>query len=308
MSLRIQEKVDRLIVYFPSLPHPSSSVGWPHDLFPSFSVTGRWCNLNCLHCSKRLLSTMEEATSPEMLIEKCVELKARGGVGCLVSGGCTSDGKVPLKRFSRALREAKNLGLRIVVHTGLVDVEDVEVLKGSGVDCVSMDVVGSDDTLREIYHLKAKVADLESSLELLKDAGLKITPHILIGLHYGKIRGEWKAVELAVNQEPDALIFIVFTPLRGTAMEDVNPPPLEHVSELIAYGKSKMKDRPVALGCMRPSGLYRDHLDLRAVQTGIDGIAFPSKSVLTGVKDLGIKVIHKPHCCSLIVYDLDFEG
>lgn len=246
---------------------------------------------------------MEEADSPETLVGKCVDLKAKGGVGCLVSGGCTSKGKVPLKRFSKALKEAKNLGLKVVVHTGLVDEEDVEALKGSGVDCVSMDVVGSDDTLKEIYHLKAKVTDVDRSLGLLKEAGLKITPHILIGLHYGEVRGEWNAIDLAVSHNPDALIFIVFTPLRGTAMEDVSPPPPERVAELITYGKSKMRGKPVALGCMRPSGLYRDQLDVLAVQTGVNGVAFPSKAALTNVKKLGVRVTYKPHCCSLIAYD-----
>jgi uncharacterized radical SAM superfamily protein len=251
---------------------------------------------------------MEPATSPEALVRKCVELKAKGGVGCLVSGGCTSNGKVPLKRFSRALREAKNLGLKMVVHTGLVDVEDVEVLKGSGVDCVSMDVIGSDDTLREIYHLKAKVTDFNRSLGLLKEAGLKITPHILIGLHYGEIRGEWKAIDLAVSHDPDALIFIVFTPLRGTVMEGMNPPPPEQVAELIAYGKSKMGGKAVTLGCMRPLGPYRERLDNLAVQAGVNGIAFPSKATLNFMKNLGVRVTYKPHCCSLIAYDFDGEN
>lgn len=295
--------VDELFLYLPSLSHPSSSKEYAHDKFPSISITGNKCSLNCPHCSGKLLSLMKDSASPRELVNICKELKDNGGVGCLISGGCTPEGKVPLRRYSDALKKVKNMGLKVVVHTGLVDEEDVEMLREARIESVSIDVVGSNSTLRDIYHLNLNVSDIDESLKLLVNAGLKITPHVLIGLHYGEILGEKKAIELAASHEPDALILIVMTPIRGTPMEKVKPPSPLQVSKLIAYARSKLKETPIVLGCMRPSGRYREQIDTLAVNEGVNGIAFPSKAVLSYIKRLGVKTRYMPYCCSLIAYD-----
>jgi uncharacterized radical SAM superfamily protein len=247
---------------------------------------------------------MKNATSPEELRNILKELKTNGGIGCLVSGGCTSTGKVPLTRFSDVLKKAKDLGLKVVAHTGLVDEEEASSLVEAQVDCVSMDVIGGESTLKEVYHVKASVSEIDHSLKLLSDAGLKITPHILIGIHYGKILSEKKAIDLATSHSPDALIFIIFTPIRGTLMETVKPPAPHQASKLIAYARLKLRDAPIVLGCMRPSGSYRETIDVLAVKEGVNGIAFPSKAVMDYATKAGFESISKPYCCSLISYDL----
>ncbi|MEM4700296.1 MAG: hypothetical protein QXT74_05030, partial [Candidatus Nezhaarchaeales archaeon] len=50
--------------YAPSfLPLESKRLGAP-PAFPSFSITGEWCALNCDHCRALLLKGMEPATTP----------------------------------------------------------------------------------------------------------------------------------------------------------------------------------------------------------------------------------------------------
>ena len=60
--------------------------------FPTVSVTGASCALNCKHCGGKVLETMHPALSPEELFDLCSRLKRVGAVGCLVSGGCLPDG------------------------------------------------------------------------------------------------------------------------------------------------------------------------------------------------------------------------
>mgnify|MGYP006148798749 CR=1 FL=1 len=57
-------------------------------------------------------------------------------------------------------------------------------------DTAMMDVIGSDETIREVYHLDRPVDDFESTLAALCSTRMQVVPHIVIGLHYGRILGE----------------------------------------------------------------------------------------------------------------------
>ena len=88
------------------------------SFFPSISITGSSCALNCRHCNKKLLNTMLPVHSPKELFELCKKLKEKGASGCLISGGCLPDGSVPIDEFIDAITKVKKeLELIIVVHT-----------------------------------------------------------------------------------------------------------------------------------------------------------------------------------------------
>ena len=92
--------------------------------FPTISVTGNACALNCKHCGGKVLETMHPALSPEELFDLGVKLKQVGAKGCLVSGGCLPDGSVPLDEFVPVLgRFKRELGLTVFVHTGIIKQE-----------------------------------------------------------------------------------------------------------------------------------------------------------------------------------------
>ena len=75
--------------------------------FPSISITGPSCSLRCKHCNGIVLNTMYPAHSPERLIELCKNLRKKGAVGVLISGGCSPNGSVPLENFLDAMAEIK---------------------------------------------------------------------------------------------------------------------------------------------------------------------------------------------------------
>ena len=273
-------------------------------VFPSISITGRGCSLNCKHCGGRILETMIPAETPERLVEALRRIKARGAVGCLVSGGCLPDGSVPIDRFIDAIAEAKKMGLKVVVHTGLVDFETAENLKEVGVDAVSIDIIGSDETIREIYNLEASVRDYEESLEALSRAEIPFTPHVLVGLHYGELRGELNALRMISKHNPSALIIIVFFPIRGTWMEHVKPPPPRDVAKVLVRARLMMPKVPMVLGCARPKGKHRIRTDILAVESGVNGIAFPETEAIEKAFELGLSVSFSPLCCSQIYSDI----
>ncbi len=273
--------------------------------FPSISITGSSCALKCKHCGGIVLNTMYPACSPDKLVELCKDLKSKGAVGCLISGGCSPDGSVPIERFVDALAEIKReLGLTLVVHTGVVSENTAKQLKMAGVDAALIDIIGSNETIKEVYNLKVSVADYEKSLQALHDANIPTVPHVLVGLHYGKLKGELHALKLIAHYKPSAVIVIAFMPIRGTAMEKVNPPAPAVIGKVLVAARLIMPSTPLVLGCMRPKGTHRAKTDVLAVKAGVNAIAFPAKEAVELAQSLNYDVSFSSLCCSQIFEDL----
>jgi len=275
------------------------------QLFPSVSVTGTACALKCKHCQGKLLRTMIPAFAPAELVEVCRKLKDKGCLGLLISGGCLPDGSVPLNRFIGAITQIKrDFRLKIVAHTGLIDDETARRLKEAGVDAALIDIIGSDETIQEVYQLNAGVKDYDESLRALHEAEIPSVPHVLIGLHHGKIKGEFQALEMISKYDPAAVIAIAFTPIRGTVMEKVKPPTPEDIVKVLIAARLTMPTTPIVLGCMRPKGKHRLEADELAVRAGVNAIAFPTEAAINLAESMGLAITFSPLCCSQIFEDL----
>ena len=273
---------------------------YPHPRFPAVSITGEWCALRCKHCMGKYLKGMTPIKSPEKLKEFSIRLDGRGGVGILVSGGCTPDGRVPLERFYDALRWIKrHTELIINVHTGLVDERRADELASTGIDIASVDVVGSDETIRRVYGLRAKVEDYRKTLNSLMDTSIPaVVPHLCVGLDYGRILGEAKALEIISEAKPEQMVVIALIPTRGTPMESVSPPPPRDVAKVIALARSLMPETSISLGCMRPR-MRREELETLCLKAGADRMVLPSKTARRWIETHGLKAIELDGCCSI---------
>ena len=275
--------------------------------FPSISITGSSCALKCKHCDGKVLNTMFPVLTPKGLFNLCVKLKNEGAIGCLISGGCLPDGSVPLDKFVDAIAKVKSeLGLTIAAHTGVIDFSTARRLKGAGVDAALIDIIGSDETIREVYQLKVSVEDFEKSLRALHESGIPFVPHVLVGLHYGKLRGELQALKMISKYSPSAVIIIAFMPIRGTPMEKVDPPEPEDIAKVLVTARFMMPQTPIVLGCMRPKGKHRTRTDTLAVEAGVNAIAFPAKEAIQLAKLMGLEITFSSLCCSQIFEDIKF--
>jgi uncharacterized radical SAM superfamily protein len=267
--------------------------------YPTISITGGACALNCDHCQKHILNTMIPATTPEVLVDTCKGLAEEGNIGVLVSGGSLPDGSLPWEGFIDAIAAIKaSTDLRITIHTGLIDRATATRLHEAGVDEFLIDVIGSEDTMREVYHLDSSLEEMEASLTALEATGKPVIPHIVMGLHYGRIVGEEEALEMVARHPPYALVIVVLRPIRSSPMGHVEPPDPEMVARFIALSRFRMPDVPLALSCARPPGRYRKRLDALAVEAGINRIAMPAEEALTRAKELGYDVEFHHTCCS----------
>jgi uncharacterized radical SAM superfamily protein len=303
---QLSSTTDEIRFYAPSFTYYKTSYyhSSPTD-FPTISVTGNVCALNCKHCGGLVLETMYPAKSSQELFELCVCLKKKGALGCLISGGCLPDGSVPINKFIDGIARVKReLGLTVLVHTGITDKTTAKAMAEAKVDSALVDIIGSNNTIKEIYKLNVTVDDYSSSLGALQESGIPFVPHVIVGLHYGRLEGELQALRMIRNYRPSALVVIAFMPIHGTEMEKTDPPKPAEIAKVIASARLMFPETPLVLGCMRPKGKHRIKTDIMAIKAGVDAIAFPTEEAVRFVQQDGRSVAFSSLCCSQIYADL----
>jgi hypothetical protein len=266
--------------------------------FPAFSITGGACALDCRHCRASILRSMTTAGDPVAFEAKVRGMIERQGLqGFLLSGGSNRRNEVPFDRYLPAIRRLKDdySTLEVLLHTALVDRQRAEALQAAGIDVAMLDIIGDEATIRDVYHLDRPVADFDAALGHLVAAGLNVLPHVVIGLHHGRILGERRALEIISRHRTRAVILVVLMPaFAEPGFGQVDP---GEALDLIADARRILDDRLLLLGCARPPGRNRLILDLGAVLAGVDGIAYPVDEAMALARALGRSTAHARECC-----------
>ncbi|SES63096.1 radical SAM protein [Anaerobranca gottschalkii] len=259
---------------------------YPNRTLP-VTLTGSDCSLNCAHCGGHYLKGMKPLTELKNLEDYS---------SCLISGGCSRDGKVPILGFAQEIGNLKG-GKAINLHSGLVDEEGAKKI-ASVADVVSFDFIYNDDVIKKVYKLnKGKEDYVDSYLSLRKH--LKVVPHICIGLYKGEIFWEYQALEKLKELGVDALSFIVFVPTKGTEFAEEKPPSPLEVIDVIVRARILFPKTPIYLGCMRPKGSYRNILDPLAVLAGVNKLVIPAPKGREMAEKLGLSIKRGSECCGL---------
>ena len=275
--------------------------GCGKNSFPAFSITAGACGLNCDHCQKKILEPMIPATNPDMLDRKVRELiEAEGLNGFLLSGGSSKRNEIRYERYWPVIQKLKRdfPQLKVAVHSALLDGLRARNMEAAGVDTVMMDVIGSAETIRQVYKLDRPVADFEATLAALCATTMEVTPHIVIGLHYGRIRGEATALDIVSRYPVTALVLVVIMPFYAKPGTFVTPATSD-VGALFGQARERLPDRPVLLGCARPPGMHKRVTDAYAVMAGLDGIAFPAEGAVSVAHAIGRPFEQAHSCCSI---------
>jgi len=268
------------------------------DSFAALSVTGVVCKQGCPHCGGLLLHSMYDAEKPGDFINRVDKLAEAGCSGILVSGGCDG-GAVPLMRYSDGIAHARRRYLKVVVHTGLLDKETAAALKSANVDRILMDVIGSKKTISKVYGIDKTPEDFFESLLIGKDAGLDISPHLVVGLDFGVTDGEYAAIEMVRRAGVQSFVLVVLTPKRGTKMQGVLPPPLPDVIKVFEYAAGTLDDVNIMLGCSRPSS-YTAELEKTAVDLAFAAISYPRVETVRYAQEQGYNTCFFELCCCLV--------
>ena len=269
--------------------------------FPAFSITAGGCALMCDHCQAKILEPMIPAIKPEMLDYKVRKLIEEEDLqGFLLSGGSNKRNEIRYSRFYPVIEKLKRdfPHVKIAIHTALTDEAGAKEMEAAGVDTAMMDVIGARETIREVYHLDRPVEDFEETLAAICSTSMQVSPHIVIGLHYGRILGEENALDIIARYNTQALVLVVIMPFYAKPGTFVTPSTVD-VGRIFMAARKRLPDRHVLLGCARPPGMHKRVTDAYAVMAGLDGIAFPADGAVSVADAIG-RPFHQAHaCCSI---------
>ena len=275
--------------------------GCGKNSFPAFSITAAACGLNCDHCQKKILEPMIPATSPVMLDEKVRHLIHTQGLnGFLLSGGSNKRNEIPYSRYMPVVDKLKRdfPDLKVAIHSALLDAARAKEMESAGVDTVMMDVIGSNETISEVYNLDRPVEDFESTLAALCTTSMEVTPHIVVGLHYGRILGEANALDIVSRYDVTALVLVVIMPFYARP-GTFETPGTTDVGRIFLEARERLPDKQLLLGCARPPGMHKRVTDGYAIMAGLDGIAFPADGAVSVAHTIGRPFEQAHSCCSI---------
>ena len=275
--------------------------GCSKNSFPAFSITAGACALMCDHCQAKILEPMIPATNPEMLDHKVRDLVLLQDLqGFLLSGGSNRRNEIKYERYYPVIEKLKSdfPHLKIAIHSALLDEARAKTMESAGVDTAMMDVIGADETIQDVYHLDRPVEDFEATLAALCATRMEVVPHIVVGLHYGRLLGEQRALDIVGRHNVHALVLVVIMPFYakdGTFLT----PETSDVGQVFLAARERLPDQQVLLGCARPPGMHKRVTDAYAVMAGLDGIAFPADGTVAVAQAIG-RDYHQEHaCCSI---------
>ncbi len=261
--------------------------------YPAISITGKKCLLKCLHCKGILLRNMIHVETPEELILRLKNLEKEKLIGALITGGCDMEGKLPWNRFLPVIQKIKT-SLFLSAHAGLnVDKKIAKEMKNSPLSQVLIDVTYDEEVLAKIYKLK-KPEVVKKTIDNLFTYGPKVIPHIIIGINKGRIKEEYRTLELLSQYHPELLVLVVIMPLNPSFRH----PPVDEVVDVFREARKRFKK--ISLGCARPRGKYRYILEEKLIEEAlIDRMAIWSDRAIKKAREKGYKINYHYTCCSV---------
>lgn len=253
----------------------------------------------CQHCKGKLLESLVHATTCDELVKKALSLHKKGAKGILLTGGCDERGRVPIRDIVPAIKTIKaKTGMLLIAHTGFISREEASALRGSGLDGIGFDVIGDMGTAKEVYGLSVSEMDYVESLRAIEDSGLMVFPHVCVGLHFGELRGELRALEMIREVSPVTVIITGLMPVVGTPMAHIKPK-LSDFETVITRAVEMFPDTPVVLGCSHSSGKDREKIEMIAMKCGVSGIAAPTVLIARFARENGFEINYYGMCCGL---------
>lgn len=235
------------------------------------------CKLYCKHCMGKYLKQMVKIYSPDDLLEF---LENYRGNGILVSGGFDKKGRlINLGKILKILSKHKN-NLYVAIHPGFINKKLAKEIAET-CDIAFVDLP-SNNAIKKVLNLNATIEDYFKNMDLLIEQEIKISPHITLGLNYGKIE-EYEILDRLKNYEIEKLVLNIVVPTVKTEFEKIEV----KKEEIIDFVKEATKSFNIAIGCMRPRK-YDDDLIKVANE-----IANPSKRILKYVKEI------RNYCCGI---------
>lgn len=255
--------------------------------FPSISVTGTKCSQMCEHCKSLHIKGMISVSNDDDLLALAHSISNKKGTGFLLSGGCDTNGSIPIEKYANCLKDIPK-GLLVNAHTGFITSQKAKNLANSGVSCFSVDVHQDKKEIRSILHLDRDPDDYSKLLDILKSTGVKVVPHLTVGFSYDDFI---LSAELVKSKDLKDVVLLSMVPTKGTIVEKS----LSDNTIVDAVKILHKKKLNVTIGCMRDRTL-RD-LERKCIESGVNKIANPSLETIAWANKNGYKIERRNTCC-----------
>lgn len=224
--------------------------------------------------------------------------------GLLISGGFDKDGKLPLDNRIlseiRQTREQFGKNIRIFLHLGFASPELAKAVYECRVDGVLVNVFSDTYTIRKVYNLDDCTPGMfYNNVRLLKESGLIVSPHLIIGLNDKGIAGEYKSLEAISKIGVDSVVFAIAKRIsKHQEFKDLKIKSCDIVN-LYEYARELMPHTPITLGCAKPPGPEFEKAEIELLNRGINTIAFPSERTVDFAIKSGIDYTFTEQCCAI---------
>jgi lipoyl synthase len=278
--------------------------GWTNtrSSFLNISITGNSCALQCRHCRGQLLKGMIAVPDSRTLISITEKyMKKKNLKGMLISGGFDREGKLGFSPLAEGMGEIKKRypQLTVYIHAGFLDGHEASMLKHTGVDAVLVNLINSQKAIEDVYNLRGRTyRDYLDTIKVLKDHGLKVSPHIIAGLENGRLSGEFEAVEDAVRLGADSIVFAVLKKASRSIDFPASSIPHGEMIRLAGHARRLSADIGLSFGCARPPAKDSHLLEIGLIKAGIDSIAFPSEKTVRYAVENKIAHAFIEKCCA----------
>ncbi|MEM1675650.1 MAG: radical SAM protein [Desulfurococcaceae archaeon] len=256
----------------------------PGFKYPSISITGDKCWLQCTYCRGRFLKTMIYVDNPNDL-KDFVERMYNNINGFLLSGGFNKDGYLPIEDYLIVLSEIKEkYDLSISIHPGLMNSNLIERLSEIGIDVIDYELITDEYVIRYLKNLVKTPRDFIEIYEKYIESGFKaVVPHIPIGL--GKVDWVYDVIDYLTTTKQDNVVFLI-------AM-DSDPTIWRDSLNILRIARNKLNNL-ISLGCMRPFEYKRRYDKLIINNYLVDRIVNPIREIVSK----GNYIVYET-CCSL---------
>jgi len=270
------------------------------DKFPALSLTADKCDLLCKHCNAELLKRLPPVRSNEDLVKTCKNLDKTGANGCLLTGGCDLNARVPIGDFVDGIKKIKEeTDLILIAHTGPVEENEIKELKQAGLDGILLDIVGSPETAKRIYGIEIPEQRYLETLKACENSNINIiSPHVCVGLDYGKLSHELNSLKIIQSIKPTTIVIIALMPLLNTPMKDVRVNP-EDVARIVSIAKLLFPKIPITLGCAKSAGDLRSRIDELGIKAGASAVAMPTENAKIFAEKSGYAIEEIETCCGV---------
>jgi uncharacterized radical SAM superfamily protein len=137
--------------------------------------------------------------------------------------------------------------------------------------------------------------------------GHRLAPHIIIGHHFGEIRGEWRALETITQIGVETIVLVIIKPLVESSLRllpaaksQMKIPRPEEASKISAIARILNPRTPIRMGCIRPAHPWKAEMERGFIDSGVNTIAYPLQGTIDYAKGIGLETKFVEMCCSII--------